>query len=597
MARNRFFEDEAFEKPFNMQQFKRLMAYTRPYKKSFAVALTLMIIHSILSLSGPYITKLAVDEYIPQKDTSGLIILMGIFILIIALQIITYTFRVLLMTRTGHSIIYDLRKAVFANLQKLSFSYFDNRPAGKILVRVTNYVNSLAGLLSDGIINTIVDIVTLLAIIVIMLLINVKLTLISIATFIPLSIAISILQRKLKRKWQILNNKNSNRTAFIQENISGIKVIQAFTREKENISIFRGLNENVRTSYISAILTNNLFWPFVDGISVIGLSFTYIVGVQLITNQEITPGVLVALTGYLGRFWGPINNMAAIYSQLLTAMANTERIFETLDEEPEIKDKLNAIELPSIQGKVEFKDVTFGYEKGVDVLRKLNFKIQPGEMIALVGPTGAGKTTIVNLISRFYDVTGGTIFIDGYDISKVTLNSLRSQMGVMMQDTFIFSGTIMDNIRYGRLDATDEEVMQAARVVHADEFISKLEKGYQTMVDERGSSLSTGERQLLAFARVILADPKILILDEATSSIDTKTEKKIQSAIQKVLEGRTSFVIAHRLSTIRQADKIMYVDKQNIIESGTHDELVHKGGAYAELYKSQYSFIKEGRTA
>lgn len=591
MARNRFFEDESIDARFDKGLFKRIMKYAIPYKRNFEITLVLMVITTFLSLLGPYITKIIVDTMIPKKDIRGVVLIVVAFVLSIAVQIVLNIIRAKMMTKTGHSIIYDLRKDVFSNLQGLSFNYFDNRPAGKILIRVTSYINSLAGLLSDGVVNTITDLFTLFAVIVMMFLIDVKLTMVSLATCIPLAIMISLFQKVMRRKWRIVNNKNSNRTAYVSENIMGIKVIQAFARQDENGSIYHRLNKQCADTWMDAIKINNLFWPGVDGIATLGIVLTYIVGYKLLGAGEITVGILIAFTNYIGRFWQPINNMSALYNQFLNAMAYAERIFELIDEKPDIKDIPGAVKCPRIIGNVEFKNVVFGYEKDVTILNNVSFKVKSGETIALVGPTGAGKSTIVNLISRFYDITGGAVMIDGVDVSSVTLKSLREQMGIMMQDTFIFSGTIMENIRYGRLDATDEEVIEAAKSVYVDEFIAKLPNGYMTEVDERGASLSTGERQLLSFARTILADPKILILDEATSSIDTKTERLIQMALQKLLSGRTSFIIAHRLSTIKNADRIMYVSDGQIIESGTHDELLKLDGEYRKLYMSQYRYL------
>ena len=593
MARNRFFEDEMIEKPFNFNQFKRIISYIKPYRINFAITLLLMIITSFLSLTGPYFTKVIVDDMIPYENLRGIVLVVAVFILIIAVQIVLTTVRVIIMTRTGHSIIYDIRKEIFAKLQKLSFNYFDNRPTGKILVRVTSYVDSLAGLLSDGIVNVIVDIVSLFTIIGIMLAINIKLTFVSLSTCIPLMLLIFIFHKIMRKKWRKVNDKNSNRTAYLHENIMGVKVVQAFCRENENEKVYNFLNHETTNAWLSALKVNNLFWPGIDGIGVAGVVLTYFFGYKLFSANEITVGTMIAFTGYIGRFWGPLNNLSAIYNQLINAMANTERIFETIDESLDIKDADNAIQLPIINGDVEFRNVTFGYDTSVEILSDVSFSVKKGESIALVGPTGAGKTTVVNLIGRFYDTTSGAVLIDGFDVKEVTLSSLRSQMGIMMQDSFIFAGTIMENIRYGRLDATDYEVVAAAEAVFADKFISKLKDGYNTYVDEKGSSLSTGERQLLSFARTILANPAILILDEATSSIDTKTEKHIQKALERLLAGRTSFVIAHRLSTIRKADRIMYISNKTVIESGSHDELMKLKGEYFKLYESQYSFINE----
>lgn len=344
-----------------------------------------------------------------------------------------------------------------------------------------------------------------------------------------------------------------------------------------------------------AVKYNFIMWPCIDSISTVTTAFIYVIGIGWISGElyGVTIGILIAFTSYISRFWEPINTLASFYNSLLTAIAYLERIFETIDEPVNVKDAPDAVEMPPIVGKVEFKDVCFSYEDGIRILNKVNFTANPGDTYAIVGPTGAGKSTIVNLICRFYNVDSGEILIDGTDISKTTLKSLRRQMGIMMQDSFIFSGTIMDNIRYGNLDATEEEVIAAAKTVCAHDFIMEMENGYQTQVNERGSRLSAGQRQLISFARALLENPAILILDEATSSIDTETEILLQKGLNRLLEGRTSFIIAHRLSTIKNASCIMYVDKGNILESGTHDELLELKGEYYNLFMSQYDFLKK----
>lgn len=425
-----------------------------------------------------------------------------------------------------------------------------------------------------------------------MLTINVKLTLISMST-IPLLLLVTFkLKRKIHHRWQEVRKKSSNMNAYLHESLSGMKVTQAFVREKENENIFLQLNNDIKSTWMDAIKINNLFWPCIDIISTMGTVLIYIFGVRALITGEITVGILLSIIWYSGRFWEPLNNISNFYNSILVAMASTERIFEVLDTKPEIQDSPNAIEMPEIVGRVEFDNVTFSYDDKKMVLEDVSFDIEPGETVALVGPTGAGKSTIVNLISRFYDVTEGEVRIDGHNIKDVKLHSLRKQMGIMMQDTFIFSGTIMDNIRYGRLDATDEEVIEAAKAVHAHDFIMEMENGYYTEVKERGSRLSVGQKQLISFARALLADPKILILDEATSSIDTQTEILIQKALERLLKGRTSFIIAHRLSTIRKVDRIMVIDDRHIIESGNHDELIEKKGMYYGLCQAQYKFLK-----
>ena len=455
---------------------------------------------------------------------------------------------------------------------------------------MVNYVNSLSDLLSNGIVNTITDLCNLFFIVTFMFLTNVRLTLLCLCGLPILAAVVIFIKKRQHRAWQIQSNKQSNLNAYIAESINGIRVTQSFVREEMNSNIFNDLSSSYRKSWMHAVLYNFTMGPSVDLISMATTSAIYVLGIHWMFDSAspITIGVLIAFTSYVSRFWAPINTLAAFYNSLLTAISYLERIFETIDEPVSVQDAPDAVEMPPIHGDVSFEQVSFSYEPGVRILDNVNFKAKAGDSFAIVGPTGAGKTTLVNLLSRFYNLDTGRILIDGTDISNVTIHSLRAQMGVMMQDSFIFAGTIMDNIRYGNHTATDEDVIRAAKTVCAHDFIMELENGYQTEVNERGSRLSAGQRQLISFARALLADPKILILDEATSSIDTETEISLQKGLSELLKGRTSFIIAHRLSTIRNADCIMYVDRGNILEKGTHEELMALGGEYYRLYMSQY---------
>ncbi len=592
MARNTYFQDEQIEKKWNPKQLAKIGAYVVKYKFELILGLILMGVASVCSLGGPYISKIIMDDMIPNKNIRGVLLAVLIYIGLIIAQAVFTIIKGFLMNKMGYWVIYDLRKDLFSHLQSLSFQYFDDRPTGKILVRITNYINALASLLSDGIVNLITDFIVLIAIVIIMLTIDVRLTLISIITCIPLFGVVFGFKNKI-HYWQVqTNHKGANRTAFVHENIMGVKIIQAFTHEKQNEEIYEELNDACATTWLKAYRLNQIFLPCVDIVGILGTTATYFVGWLLLDGETMTLGTIFAFAGYITRFWQPINNMSVIYNQMLTAMANLERIFDVMETDPDIKDAEGAYELPSIKGNVTFDHVTFGYEEGQTILNDVSFQVKSGDTVALVGPTGAGKTTVVNLISRFYDLRGGQVKIDGHDVSKVTLHSLRSQMGIMMQDSFIFEGTIIENIRYGRLDATDEECIAAAKAIYADGFISRLPQGYYTRVSERGSELSAGERQLLSFARVVLSDPKILILDEATSSIDTETERTIQKALNELLKGRTSFIIAHRLSTIKQADCIMCIADQGIKEAGTHEELLKKKGMYYQLLRAQYEALE-----
>lgn len=595
MARNKYDIDEVMEDKFDINQLKRLFTYVRPYKGQLALALFLMLSSSALTMLFPTFIMKIMDEYIPAGNIHAIVQITIITVVIILYSCICIRWKIRITSRIGQEIVHQLRSDIFCHLQELPFSYYDERPHGKIQVRVVNYVNSLSDLLSNGIINTITDMCNLIFILIFMLTLHVRLTLICLCGLPILAAVIIAVKKKQRSAWQIQSNKQSNLTAYIAESINGIRVTQSFVRENENTSIFNRLSGNYRDAWMRAVKYNFLMWPCIDSISTVTTAIIYVVGISWISGElyGVTVGVLIAFSSYISRFWEPINTLASFYNSLLTAIAYLERIFETIDEPVNVKDAPDAVPMPPIKGEVSFQNVCFSYEDGVQILNNVNFTAKPGDTYAIVGPTGAGKSTIVNLISRFYNVDSGTITIDGTDISKVTLSSLRKQMGIMMQDSFIFSGTIMDNIRYGNLNATDEEVIAAAKTVCAHDFIMDMEDGYQTQVNERGSRLSAGQRQLISFARALLENPAILILDEATSSIDTETEILLQKGLNKLLEGRTSFIIAHRLSTIKNANCIMYVDKGNILEKGTHGELLAKQGEYYKLFMSQYDFLNQ----
>lgn len=591
MARNTFDVDETLEKEFNWSHYKRLGAYIKPYKKAVFKTLFVIILANLASMLGPYFTKIAIDQVIPQKNLSLLLILGAIFLFSLVIIGWCMRYRIYAITEIGQDILKDMRFSIFEHLQKLPFSYFDSRPHGKILIRVVNYINTLSDLLSNGLINLISDLFNVIITLIFMLFIDVKLTLYSLLLLPVLFVMVLFIQGKQRKAYQELSNKQSNLNAYIHESISGIKITQSFAREDENFQIFNEVSEEYRQSFMKAVRVQYLLWPAVQNISVITTCFIYFVGIRQL-GVSVTTGTLIAFIGYINNFWNPVINIGNFYNSLITATAYLERIFETMDVVPEIQDAPHAIALPPIKGTVDFQHVYFRYEEGKNILTDVSFHIESGQTIALVGPTGAGKTTIINLLSRFYDVNEGAVKIDGYDVRDVTLRSLRKQMGVMLQDTFIFSGTIIENIRYGNLAATEEEVIQAAKIVRAHDFIKDLKDGYETVVEERGSTLSAGQRQLISFARALLADPKILILDEATSSIDTKTEELLQEGLQQLLKGRTSFIIAHRLSTIKNSDKIFYIDGGRIVEEGSHDQLMAKHALYHHLYQSQYDLLK-----
>ncbi len=594
MARNRYDMDEVLEDSFDINQLKRLAGYIAPYKKQMLLVVALMLSSSALTMLVPIFFQRIMDVCIPEKNMGAIIFYSCLTLLIALYSAFSLRMKIKNMSVIGQNIVHDLRSDIFCRLQELPFSYYDDRPHGKIQVRVVNYVNSLSDLLSNGIVNTFTDLCNLFFILFFMLALDVRLTLICLCGLPVLALVIVFIKRRQRRAWQIQSNKQSNLNAYIAESINGIRVTQSFVREEKNSGIFNHLSSTYRSAWMRAVKFNFTMGPSVDIISTVTTSFIYVLGVRFILSPQapLTVGVLIAFTAYIGRFWQPINTLAGFYNSLLTAISYLERIFETIDEPVLVKDSPEAIEMPPIYGKVVFDKVSFSYEEGHRILDNVSFTVRQGESYAIVGPTGAGKTTIVNLISRFYNVDEGRILIDGVDISGVTLKSLRTQMGIMMQDSFIFSGTIMDNIRYGNMDATDEEVITAAKTVCAHDFIMEMENGYHTEVNERGSRLSAGQRQLISFARALLANPRILILDEATSSIDTETEILLQKGLNCLLKGRTSFIIAHRLSTIKNADCIMYVDKGAILEKGAHEELLEKKGEYYRLYMSQFDFLK-----
>ncbi len=590
-SRNTYKEDEILEEPFNIKHLLRAWVYVKKHANKMLFALILSALGAVAGLFVPLIQQIALDEAIPDKNTKFLFILAGLMILTYLVSVVFTTIRSRIMTKVGQDIIYDIRRDLFEHLQRLPFQYYDDRPQGKILVRVVNYVNSVSDMLSNGLINVILEIINLLFIVVFMFIVDVKLSLVVLCGVPVLAVFMFWIKNKQRRAWQLVSNKNSNLNAYLQENIVGARITQIFAREDENAGIFEGLSNRTRSAWMEAVKYSNLVWPGIDSISVVIRAAILLFGLVIFGTGNTTVGTIIAISSYAARFWQPIMNLGNIFNNFINNIAYLERIFETLDEPVTVTDAENATKMPDIKGEVEFKNVTFSYEKDRPILKNVSFKVKPGESVALVGPTGAGKSTIVNLVSRFYNIDSGKILIDGVDISKVTLNSLRSQMGIMLQDSFIFSGTIADNIRYGKLDATDEEIRKASSTVCADSFISKMPEGYETEVHERGSTLSQGQKQLISFARTLISDPSILVLDEATSSIDVQTERALQIGLNAMLKGRTSFIIAHRLSTIKNCDKIMYIDDGKIVESGSHEELMAKRGEYYHLYTAQMQDI------
>ncbi|AIF43904.1 ABC transporter ATP-binding protein [Virgibacillus sp. SK37] len=589
--------DLAIEKPFNWKQLWRLLVYLKPYSKTYLPgAIIAMLVSTAVRLIVPIlIGKVAIDIAIKNSDTTMLTYLViGIAILYI-LSYIGNTFRIKWVNILGQNVIYDLRHHLFSHVQRLSHRFFDTRSAGSILVRIMNDINSLQELFTNGIINLLMDVVMLTGIIVILFVLSPKLA-IAIMVVIPLMFYISTkLRRNIRKSWQQVRIQQSRMNSHLNEGLQGVRITQSFSQEEENAEFFNGLNWDNFNSWREATKKSAMFRPFVEMSNALGTVILISYGAHLIilgpANGGIEIGTFVTFAFFLGMFWEPISRLGQMYNQLLMAMAASERIFEFLDEQPNVKEKENAHRFKTMEGTIEFDKVRFAYNEKRIALHDISLEIKKGQTVALVGHTGSGKSTIANLISRFYDPTQGQVKIDGYDLQDVNVNSLRQKISVVLQDTFIFSGTIMENIRFGQPNASNEDVIEAAKVVGADGFIQRLANGYYTEVEERGNILSAGERQLLSFARALLADPSILILDEATASIDTETEVKIQQALAKLLKGRTAIIIAHRLSTIREADTIFVLENGKILERGSHSDLMKKQGEYFGLVKSQFQML------
>ncbi len=581
-------KDEQTEDVLKMVTIKRLFSRMFSYKKDVVVVLVLMTLIIGVNLMNPLFIKIAIDTYVKSGDMAGLLLLALIAVGVNVVGRFATKYRIILMSKVANDILMKIRQELYMHIQKLSFNFFDNRPVGKILARVVGDVNSLKDILINSVVTLIPDFVQILVTLVIMFILNARLAIAAVVMLPLLAIMMYLVEVRAHKRWQVFRKKNSTMNAFVHEDFSGIKVVQSYTAEAKTSEDFEEILEEHKNAFISAIRLNDFFWPMVEVSWGVGTALVFFIGVRLSQAGSIEIGTLIAFTAYISMFWNPIMNLSNFYNQLTTNLAGAERIFEILDIEPDIKDEAEAVEMTPIKGQVNFDNVTFAYDPGTDIIKDVSFQIESGETIALVGPTGAGKTTIVNLLSRFYEIQEGVISIDNTDIKSVSIESLRSQMGIMTQDTFLFSGTIKDNIRYGKLDATDEEIIAAAKSVSAHEFIMECADGYDTNLNERGTKLSVGQRQLIAFARTMLSEPKILILDEATSSIDTHTERLVQAGIEELLRNRTSFVIAHRLSTIKNADRIFVVDNQGILESGSHEELLEQEGVYYNLYMAQF---------
>jgi len=566
----------------------RLLKYLVKYKRRFIITVVAVVVVSLTGLLPPYLLKVAIDNYIKNSDLAGLtfisIILVGVYLV----NWVSNYQRTYQMSWMGQNMVNELRKQLFSHLQELSFSFYDRSEAGEIISRVTNDTDTLSEIFVQGVVGVISDVLTLVGIVAIMLWLSIHLTLAAFSVMPALVLLMLVFQSRLRKAYRATRKKIAAVTSRFEESISGIREIQSFTREQDTMKGFRQANvENLQAN----VQAGKLFALLMPAVQIIGAVGTCVVlwfsGILTISGG-ITLGIVVAFLLYVNKFFSPLVDLTTFYNTLQSAMSAAERIFVTLDTKLEITDAPNAIELSHVTGEIVFSHVTFGYDPARPVLKDVNILVDPGKTLAIVGPTGAGKSTIAKLLSRFYETQKGTITVDGYDVQKMTLNSLHKQMGVVLQEPFLFSGTIMENIKYGKLDAPDDKVKQVAKTVGIHEFISSLSQGYETDVGERGVRLSVGQRQLVSFARALLRDPPILILDEATSSVDPYTELKIKKALSVLLKNRTSLVIAHRLSTVRNADNIVVIDEGRIIEEGNHVELMKKKGMYYRLYEKQF---------
>lgn len=583
--RNTFFEDEKIEKKIDLKQLGRTLKYILPYKKILILVSCMMLVASVVSLLPPRLLKRIVDEVVVNKDYKELAFVGSGLVLFAALEITTTFVQARSMGKMGMNIITRIRTDIFERLQRLSFEYFDNRPDGKIVVRVTEYINGLADFFSNYVMMFAIYIVKLVVVTIFMLSLSPMLTLIVFVTIIPMMSIVFKLRSYLRKMYAANRAKNSNRTAFLVESIMGEQIVKNYNRVEMNKEVYQQVHQDSVNLWWKIIKLSHLNFPIIQIFWHIGTLCIYGVALSLIHggNPLITAGMVITFTTYMSSFQEPLSQISMIIQQLAQVSSNLEQVFDTIDYPVAIQDKEDAVELEDVKGKVDFNDVTFAYEDDINILEHFDLHVKPGETIALVGPTGAGKTTVINMLTRFYDVKAGTVTVDGVNVKDAKLHSLRKEVGVLMQDPFIFKGSIIDNIRYGKWDATDEECIAAAKMISADKFITRLKDGYQHVLEERGAGLSAGEKQLISFARIVLKNPSVIILDEATSAIDTETELLIKEAFDMLSKDKTAFVVAHRLSTIRNSDRILYISNKGIAEQGTHEELMAKRGLYYDL--------------
>jgi ATP-binding cassette subfamily B protein len=566
----------------------RIWGYLKVYKGALLLTVVLIALSSGFGLLGPYLLGVAIDDYILTGNLPGLARTALLMLVVYAITALTSWLQTYVMSGVSQSAIRDMRTDLFARLQTLSLRFFDQRTHGELMSRLTNDIENISQVLTSSVTQLISGVLSIVGVAIIMFLINVPLAIVSLITVPMMMLLSKFIATRTRRGYRAQQENLGKLNGLIEETITGQRVVKAYVREETVIDEFDLSNQELRRASTRAQIYASAMGPLTNFVNNVGLAIIAGVGGLMTVMGVATVGTIASFVNYARRFSRPLNQIASLYNSIQSAIAGAERVFEIIDQEPELADAPDALPLEQIEGDVVFDDVCFAYEKGVPVLKHVNLHADPGQTIALVGPTGAGKTTIVNLLTRFYDIDSGGIRIDGHDIREVRKDDLRRKLGIVLQDTFLFTGSVAENIRYGRLDATDEEVVAAAKLANAHQFIHRLPEGYDTPLSERGSNLSQGQRQLLAIARAILADPSILVLDEATSSVDTRTERNIQEAMLRLMEGRTSFVIAHRLSTVREADKTLVVRDGEIVERGTHQELLERRGFYHNLYVSQF---------